>query len=445
MSGNRIANTPKHKMHALAFQGIMVTDCYPQLRDMLHRNPRFGDAYVLLFAEPVCNTNDNTIDWYSPVQGTPRLLSALPPEEQNVLRDKISSMARELQRFACELKNDPEPSRSVRGAILELALRYPDESSLYVVGGQPVFTCWGFGPGTPDAEPQDLWRLSRLPVEIPPAPPKAEVLPAAAPAVEAVPETPPIQKENLSPPPPPPVHRTGLGWLWWILPLLLLLLLAWVLLTSFGTWPALSGITVFHAPPLPFSVQSSSTLEELARLRLENETLTSNLVALRERLAVHAEMCQQTTSSVQKPAPSSVLPVPEHPQRPVAPVTPPKKDEDVLVIPEKPQDLSFLQGRWRCETGLANSRTNEPLVVEFIFDKHGKGITRIYEKNTVCKGTSTAQFTQEGLRVLADDAVCGDGRSYQSQEIDCIRHADGAQCTGKGSQKRWDARFVRHP
>ena len=61
MNGTLITSTSKSSMHALACQGIMVASCYPQLRDMLRK--KLGDGYVLLFAEPMPNSADNSIDW----------------------------------------------------------------------------------------------------------------------------------------------------------------------------------------------------------------------------------------------------------------------------------------------------------------------------------------------------------------------------------------------
>lgn len=242
MSGNLIVTTPKHQMHALAYQGIMISDCHAQLRDMI-RN-RLGDAYVLLFAEPVSNTADNSIDWYTPVQGNIRHLHELPAAEQNAMRDKLAHMARELRTFAEELQRSPEHTRLTRGNILDLALRYPDENCLYVVGEQPVFTCWGFGPGTPGAEPRDLSRITKI--DTPTTP------------IEPAPASQKSDPQEPSPKLAPQPKRRSAGLLWWLLPLLLFLLFLCLLFTSFGTLPALSGITLFHAPALPFSAEKMS-------------------------------------------------------------------------------------------------------------------------------------------------------------------------------------------
>ena len=143
MSTNFIVNTPRHQVNALAFQGTMVIDCYHQLRDMLRR--QFNDSeYISLFAEPSPNEGNQSIDWYTPLQGTIRPLSELPPEEQNALRERLNQMAQKLRTFAEELKSSSVHSKIARGNILELALLYPDDGCLFVAGNQPGITCWGF-------------------------------------------------------------------------------------------------------------------------------------------------------------------------------------------------------------------------------------------------------------------------------------------------------------
>ncbi|MBQ9451717.1 MAG: hypothetical protein IJU65_00260 [Desulfovibrio sp.] len=128
MTGTFIASTPKAHMHALAYQGIMVSECFPQLRDMLRR--KFGDDYVLLFAEPVFNQTEGSVDWYTPVQGTVQQLSDLPQQEQNTIRSTLMHMGNEIRRFAEELKQSPDALKLTRGNLLELALSFPDDSSL---------------------------------------------------------------------------------------------------------------------------------------------------------------------------------------------------------------------------------------------------------------------------------------------------------------------------
>lgn len=394
MSGTRIASTPRAEMHELAFQGIAPSASFPQIRDMLLN--KFGDEYVLLFARPAENTADGTIDWYSPVQGEPHRLTELPPEKERAAREQLAHMGAEIQRYAGELIATQEPLKVTRGSILKLALSYPDDSALYVVGDQPVFTCWGFGPGTPGVEPANLSRL---------AVPAAPVAPAAAQAAPVPP----------SPPPPAaPVERKGAGCLWWLLPLLLAALLCFVLFTSFAGLPAPGGSALFHLDGPGFLAAPQEKQQEVDRL-------TSEITGLKSRVTEHAALCRKA-----------------------APAKTPKEEE--LVIPENASDPAFMAGRWRCDTGLANKRTGEAVVFEFAFDASGKGQGIIHEKKDRCTGDATAHFREGVLHIDLGPQRCENSSTgYAAVSIDCrTLPGGGSQCVGTNDDgTRWDADFRR--
>lgn len=404
MSGTRIASTPRANMHALAFQGITPSGSFPQIRDMLLR--KFGDEYVLLFARPVDNSADGTIDWYSPVQGEPRHVTDLPPEKESAVRERLSSMGGEIQRYAEELAHSQDPLKVTRGNILKLALCYPDDSALFVVGDQPVFTCWGFGPGTPGAEPANLSRLA-----VPKAVQTAEEL-APPPIKPESGQAPPVT------PPPPPVGpgKHGAGCLFWCLPLLLGLALLFLLFTSFAGLPAVGGSAFLHLPG-PSFLSSPKGFEREIDLRL------AEIDDLRLRLEQHASLCLKTPaiSSPKKPA-----------------------EEKQLVIPRNADDLGFMAGRWRCDTGLANARTNEPVVFEFAFDASGKGKGIIHEQRDRCVGDATAKVSDGVLHISLGPQVCENSKSkYMPVRIECRTAPNGESiCTGVNEGgSRWDADF----
>ena len=421
MSGNFITNTPLASMNALAYQGIMVTDCYTQLRDIIRH--RLGDEYALLFAEPAPNPSNQSIDWYTPVQGTARPLTELSVEEQNPLRERLAHMAQEIQILANELKGAPEPTKITQGNILNLALFYPEDKSLFVVGGQPVFTCWGFGPGTLEASPQDLVRITRItpPKETESATKNEEELP-----IQSGPVSTKVEDES-----PSPVQQgtNTFGLLWWLIPLLLLLVLLWLLFTSFNGRPALIGVELFRMPLPSFCQEKEQNqLKQIEALENDAAMLRREIRELRARLDNHVAQCIPKTT---------VQPTPSTPERP-----------DELVIPDKPQDMAFLQGHWRCETGLVKQRTKEPIVVEFEFDSTGKGKGRVFEKNNSCTGAARGTMTAAGELIISlDEQVCRDGSRYTKQKIMC-RSGEGvgaaASCRGQNADgSEWNARFIR--
>lgn len=422
MAGNLIATTPKIDMHALAFQGIMVYTCFSQIRDMLRR--KFGDDYVLLFAEPVENIADGKIDWYSPVQGTPQPLVSLPEAQQAPIIAKVSHMANEILSYADELIHSREPLKITRGNILKLALRYPGENALFLVGQQPVYTCWGFGPGTPGAEAKYLTRIAPETKETPPP-----VQPLIKEAVEEKEEQsvpPPVEKPN-----PVPLSSTtsrpfGWGWLWWLWPLFALALLILLLFSSFGTLPALSGITLWHFPGLPFDGEPATPQTQIADLR-------SQLTDLQNRYYKHIEQCVPQKAPVAQASPVE----PES----GAVANPPLEE---LSIPKNAENTEFLEGEWHCRTGLANTKTGEPVQVTLKFDNSGVGMSTIYEKNVKCHGPAQARLNNGVLYIDVQEQVCPDNHKYVPMHIECDNANGTTICHGVNPDKStWDASFLK--
>lgn len=417
MTGNLIITTPKISMHPLAFQGIMVYTCYPQIRDMLMR--RFGDAYVLLFAEPVENSGDRQIDWYSPVQGPAQKLKDLPEEDSAPIYDKLQQMAKDINQYADELVVSGEPLKVTRGNILRLALRYPDDDDLYVVGRQPVYTCWGFEPGTPGVEGKNLTKLTmpRKPKTAPEA--KEAVVEAATPETSPAPVSPPQARSGCMAG-PVGCLTTTMGCVWSFLTLIPFLLLMFLLLTSFGLLPALSQYGIFNL--LHLDSRYSDEEREIARLESEIDKLNENL-------HTHVAMCESGSNVV------------------IPPVTGGKEPTQQLVIPENAKDTSFLAGSWMCETGLRNSRTGEPIRFLFTFDKEGKGKGIVLERNDRCTGDAQATLEDGKLRLDLGKQECANSKSAYSAEIIECTNANSATTTCKGLSKSgsgWNAQFLKY-
>ena len=405
MTGTFIVSTPKSSMHALAFQGITASSCYAQIRDMLLR--KFGDEYMLLFARPADNMGNGEIDWYSPVQGPVQKLVNLPEEEQADMENTLAHMASEILSYAEELIHSQDRLKITRGNILRLALSYPDRDSLYVVGKQPVFTCWGFGPGTPGVEPENLWRVAR---NVQNSADKKTVLSEAG-----------LQKAI-----PVPVSRAA--YMWWLVPILLGLLLLCLLFGSFGNIPALSGHTLFSGPGFGFLGPRSDYIEK-------NAELSKEIDALESRLKTHVALC--LPKSENKAEPHAVI----EPQN-----IPKAGNLPKLVIPENTENTDFLEGRWLCETGLASGRTNEPIKVYIRFGRDGKGEATVYEKNDKCSGVARAAMKDDVLHIDVGTQKCEKScHVYNPVSIDCKNGAGNqTECFGRYSYGHsWSADFVR--
>lgn len=407
MTGTLIVSTPKSSMHALAYQGITASSCYAQLRDMLLR--KFGDEYMLLFARPAENTGNGEIDWYSPVQGPVRKLADLPEEERGAIEQTMANMASEILAYAEELVHSEDRLKVTRGNILRLALSYPDGNSLYVVGKQPVFTCWGFGPGTPGVEPENLWRL---------APGSVGKIPKAAHMEEA-------PRQNVVPMASQPARQ---GCFWWLLPALLAILLFCLLFGAFGNIPALSGHALFSVPGFGFLGPEAEEKEKI-------NSLSNEIDQLKSRLKSHLALClpksEKIDEGVAERKKNGIASEPAMPK---------------LVIPENAKDAGFMEGQWLCETGLASMRTNEPVKVYIRFGRDGKGKAITYEKNDKCVGEASASMQGPILHIDVGASRCEkSGHGYNAVSIECRNGAaNQTECLGHYTDGHmWNADFVR--
>lgn len=417
---NLITSVSKTELNALAFKGIMAYSSFPQLRAMLLR--KFGESFALLLAQPVEDSGDGVIDWYTPLQGEAKKLTALTEEAQRPVREKLEDMAARIKTWAEELISSGDSLKVTRGKILELSLFVPSESDIYVADGQPVCVCWGFAPGSAGAEPMDLSRMSS------PAPARASAPP---------PEVIPPSKAVIAPPPPAQTERSGclwtlwparLGCLWLLLPLLALLLLLWLLFTSFGFLPALSGVTLFHAPLPKFLSGPPDYSADISGLE-------NGIADLRSRLEKHLAMCRPQKA----PAAPAVQAPAQKPE--------PEPDPGSLVIPEDAADAGFMQGRWLCKTGLVNSSTKEPVQMTFSFDSKGGGEATVIEKNDICSGGAKAEMKNQDLLINIGGLSCRNNmaNSYEEMSIKCENAAGAsAQCYGLNKNgTKWEAVFIK--
>lgn len=407
--GTFITTSSRGNMHPLAFQGLLAVECHSQLMELVR--PRLGDSYVLLFASPEIDAERETVDWYSPVQGQVSLLSDAPPERQDVVRAELKKMGLELRKLAETLKDSGESQRVIGGNLLELALCYPDESCIRMVGDQPVIICWGFGPSSSGAQPQELSRLAVDPVRV--VPPQSKTPSPVAPIPAEIPPQPvTAEREERS------------SGLFWLLPLLLLLLLLAVLFVSWCGRPPLVRLPgVDLRAPTFFCPEDPAA----AALRVELD-LRSSLTAEQDSLRAQVEQCTAKSKTVEVPARNNELTVPEQ-----AAVT---------------GDLRFMRGVWSCDTGLSSSRTGLPVIVEYTFDVAGKGTISIKGDKGLCSASVDALVTPEGVLVIesAGEISCPKGTPYSGQRVECSGKGAETACIGRNlssGAQAWKAVFQR--
>lgn len=397
MTGTFIATTPRGEMRPLACQGIPVSGRFTQLAELVRS--LLGEEQALLFAEPVFDEDRESVDWYSPVQGRPCPIGDLPEAGQRAARAAFARLGGDIRAAAMALQNTGDSRKLLRGRLLELALSYPDATCLYVVNGQPVLIGWGFGPSSAGTQPQDISRLAG------PA-----VLSQTDEGVGAV--------------------RRGAGQpLWgrliWLLPLLLLLGLAALLFVSWGGKPPLLPGFHLQGPELPFSAASSDDVLKVARAR--GAELEQAVEVLRRDLERRADLCVRVPETA-SPEQSGGLHIPK--------------------AAVAAGDLGFMQGVWRCDTGLKNTATGVPVAVEYTFDAAGNGSVSITGDKGECRGEAVALLDAEGRLVIEtrEQIGCAKGAPYAGQRVLCTQESGRAECRGRNlsdTGQTWDARFYR--
>lgn len=117
-----------------------------------------------------------------------------------------------------------------------------------------------------------------------------------------------------------------------------------------------------------------------------------------------------------------------------------------LRLPPKADNMSFLEGRWRCETGLARVSDNQPIVLEFSFDKNGKGSAFIVEQDgTRYDASARASYVKGTLRVNTSEFRSKKSRgAYSKSKIECRDQGGHALCNGEDGGATWsNAQFIR--
>lgn len=183
----------------LGATGNPVYRAASQLRAAIRR--QLGQAAADYFAVPVQDEKGETLDWYSAFDGDVVPWTSATPEERGPARAGLLAARERLLEKSRALQASEDSEQQVFGKLLALATRIPGEDHVYLVGGRPVMTFWGFGER--DAPPErDV--LASLDVS---------GISASAARFEAGPGR----------IPPMPERRRWLRWLWLLLPLLLLL------------------------------------------------------------------------------------------------------------------------------------------------------------------------------------------------------------------------------
>ena len=108
--------------------------------------------------------------------------------------------------------------------------------------------------------------------------------------------------------------------------------------------------------------------------------------------------------------------------------------------------LSFLEGHWRCNTGLSRTSDSQPVVVEFSFDKQGKGTAAIRElSGRQFIASARATYKKGRLRINTSEFCAkGTNNRYSKSYIECAEQGERALCKGRNGGIIWSgASFIR--
>jgi hypothetical protein len=125
--------------------------------------------------------------------------------------------------------------------------------------------------------------------------------------------------------------------------------------------------------------------------------------------------------------PTDTSPTPADPSGPATPLTIP---EDAVGS----DDTSFLDGRWRSDTGLQDS-TGNPIKLGYDF-KGGKGSVSLQrsvgDKRSVCTGPASSAMKDGKLLITQGQIRCEDGSAFSAPRVVCSPAGAGgrAECQG---------------
>lgn len=397
------------------------------------------------FAVPQPSENGSRIDWYAPTPGSVVAWHAATATEQSdalarleAVRAGVAQLRESVQAKAGG--NDA----ALLGQLLKWIMHHPDPSFVFLVGGQPVITFWGFLHSGADRSFDPLHSLRPAPsLNASSQPPAAEAvkmpISATAPAIAV--RTPWWKR----------------WWPWLALLLSLLALLFGLRACAPNLMPnlALPGLAPRVELPrdatLPDGKVSLPSVPGVdgtgvqvpgavapgdASLRGAPDSAAFGTDRPASAGAPDAAQAPTTPSAGGQPAASGDGSAPATPGEDPAKATPPSlpDNKDALEIPADAGEGSanFLNGNWRAGAGIQDRDTGEPLRLHYQF-QNGEGQVTVNRHNGVqCTAPVSAAMSKGSLSISNSVAAkCSDGGTYDMPLIQCKPAAKNvASCAG---------------
>ncbi len=429
-----ISGNPQH-YKAIGEGGQPVYSVAFQLREAIRIKAGADVADCLAIPQP--NQHGSVIDWYAPNPGDVVPWSAATVQERELALAELDAAQGKLEAAAQAMRDsfggnsqtDREKNTALR--LITKAFYFPDPNFIFLVGGRPVITFWGF---------------NTLGASLP-ADPFVGLRSAAS---EAPIKAAPVAKR---------------AWWWWLLFVLLLLLLLFVLLRSCAPQSWLTGLPLVTqtAPdthevrpvPADASPKAPDTVVDrgITTLRRWWSGQTSDTpVGSADANATPEATAPTGSDMTPSPAPEQTAPAPAPdasqnatppgtqaptPQEPAGGNTSPNADNP-LQIPNSASangSTNFLDGRWNAGAGIQDAKTGKPLRMEYDFSQgNGQGKVTIQRGDgTRCAGDVAAQMQGRSLNINDRGvAMCSDGSTMALPKVTCVPSADGrADCQGR--------------
>lgn len=419
-----LTSGPRTGLSALGGGGWTASGSYDQITRFLRRT--LSPEHALLFAEP--SERPGIVDWYTdaPHEQAPARFVEARPEHREKIRGVLGRLVDEITASADSLGTSDRQSDRITGEMLRLALEIPDESSVWIVGEQPVLVFWGHHQEVAARTPNPLFGLIARRAS-------ASAGPARIPAIRNAAAAPAAVSGSA-----PAIGSAGRAartrWLLpglWAIFALLLLSIGLLLLRgcALGLPAALTGWFVDFCP---VREAVAGPDPRLAAERARQASLQAELDGLQRDAALKRQYCElraPTPEPDPKPPPKQELkPKPPIDAGPVIPTE---------VNPEKPFD--YLAGCWIAGENLVSTEDKQekfPYTYKLCVDDQGGGqVVREFVDGRTCRGPARVrQSDDRSLNFEISESNCPRGpfQNFSRNRIFCNRQPDGvASCVMK--------------
>ncbi|WP_455810749.1 SrfA family protein [Pseudomonas graminis] len=434
-----------------------------QLRETLRLRKQSQVADCLAIPQP--NDAGDRLDWYSPVEGKVTSWAAASNSARTAALNQLLACQTTIADIGERAQQSDKPSQKLFGALLNKALQFPDQNYVYLVGGKPVITFWGFvsldkksrqdvfdclrieedddvpslglsrlAPAAPLVTPASLAAtvspviaplIAPEPVAAAPVPVPPPVVVPPMPALEIIDEPEAVDEAEPESPTPAAVVTKPKAKIWlrysWVLPAVVLLITFGVQLKNRSDKPAEEP----HDVPVAKQAAEPAPQPEPQPVAAAPAVVPVKTTTLPLAAAVIAPVPATPVAAPVEPAPAPEV---------VADARPAGKDD--LVMPQdavKIGSTKFLNGNWRVLVQ-KNLPTGTPPMLKYQL-KNGKGTARITQGSGVtCKVDVFAGLMSSGNLVINSrtKARCTDGSRYQMPELVCKQGLTGAaECSGR--------------